>query len=255
MARVRRLHPGADEELLRALPGGIRCAAAGAREPGRSPTSKSSIRRFRTRCSSARNERCWPTISTRNSTACFAAHVAPPAAVRARNRGEHARVDQRARLNDVFRRRRVPRTGAQHARGGIHPARRSAASSITATTTACAAICTRWLSGAIPSQPKVLAYTAERIRAARRRDCEFTAITETEPSPDNPRHQFIARLFADENIAIVPLASHREVRRRTSPAPPVDANSDPQAPSREPAPAAPGKSRRPRRISAAHAPR
>ena len=53
-------------------------------------------------------------------------------------------------------------------------------------------------------QAKVLAYTAERIHA---RDslAEVVAITETEPSPDNPRHQFVAKLFAEQKIRIGPL--------------------------------------------------
>jgi hypothetical protein len=54
------------------------------------------------------------------------------------------------------------------------------------------------------SQAKVLVYTAERIRA-RLAKCEFTAITETEPLRENPRHQFIARLLAEQDISIVPL--------------------------------------------------
>ena len=57
--------------------------------------------------------------------------------------------------------------------------------------------------GRDPAQAKVLAYTAERIRARVPR-CEFTAITEVEPVRDNPRHQFIVRLFEDQQIAVVP---------------------------------------------------
>jgi hypothetical protein len=54
------------------------------------------------------------------------------------------------------------------------------------------------------SHAKVLAYTAERIRA-RVAVCEFTAITEAEPLRENPRHQFIAKLLAERDISIVPL--------------------------------------------------
>jgi len=55
------------------------------------------------------------------------------------------------------------------------------------------------------SQAKVLAYTAESIRA-RLPKTEFTAVTEIEPSRENPRHQFAARLFEAQRIAIVPLS-------------------------------------------------
>jgi hypothetical protein len=59
--------------------------------------------------------------------------------------------------------------------------------------------------GRDPAQPKALAYTAHRIRQ-RLPQCEFTAITEEEPAGNNRRQQFVARLFADENIQIVPLS-------------------------------------------------
>jgi len=58
--------------------------------------------------------------------------------------------------------------------------------------------------GRDPVQPKVLAYTAGRVRM-RYADTEFTAITETEPNLDNRRHAFIARLFENNRISIVPL--------------------------------------------------
>jgi hypothetical protein len=55
-----------------------------------------------------------------------------------------------------------------------------------------------------PAQAKVLAYTAECIRA-RQPNSEFAAITETAPLPQNPRHQFILRLFDEQKISVVPL--------------------------------------------------
>ena len=69
----------------------------------------------------------------------------------------------------------------------------------------CAAFCTRLPWAGIPSQPKTLAYTAHRIRQ-RLPECEFTAITEAEPSATIDGTSSSARLFADENIAIVPLS-------------------------------------------------
>lgn len=55
-----------------------------------------------------------------------------------------------------------------------------------------------------PSQAKVLAYTAECIRA-RHANSEFTAITEAAPVSDNPRHEFILRLFDEQKISMVTL--------------------------------------------------
>jgi hypothetical protein len=129
-------------------------------------------------------------------------HVAPPA----RQRGgivESTRGWIKERLNDVFRRRRVPKLergirveeftqtgdpfkldyGYQNgARGFIH------------------AIAL----GRDSVQAKVLAYTAERIRV-RIPNCEFTAITEVEPVSENLRHRFVTGLFGDQRITLVPL--------------------------------------------------
>lgn len=55
-----------------------------------------------------------------------------------------------------------------------------------------------------PAQAKVLAYTAECIRT-RQANSEFAAITEVEPARENPRHQFILRLFEEQKINVVPL--------------------------------------------------
>ena len=56
-----------------------------------------------------------------------------------------------------------------------------------------------------PAQAKELAYTAECIRA-RTPNSEFTAITEVEFAQGNLRHQFVARLFEEQHISVVPLS-------------------------------------------------
>lgn len=58
--------------------------------------------------------------------------------------------------------------------------------------------------GRDPAQAKVIAYTAECIRA-RQANSEFTAITEVATLAENARHQFITRLFDEQKIAVVPL--------------------------------------------------
>ena len=116
---------------------------------------------------------------------------------------ESARAWIKARMDDVLRRRRVPRLERSirveeftepgdpfkldyayrnGVRGFLHAV----------------------ALGRDPVQAKVLAYTADRIRA-RLPQCEFTAITEVEPSLENRRHAFISRLFEDSRIAMVPL--------------------------------------------------
>lgn len=54
-------------------------------------------------------------------------------------------------------------------------------------------------------QAKALAYTAECIHA---RDAlaEITAITESTPDPENPRQVFVEKLFAEKRIRIVPMS-------------------------------------------------
>jgi hypothetical protein len=54
-------------------------------------------------------------------------------------------------------------------------------------------------------QAKVLAYTAERIRA-KLKSAEFAAITELEPAAENSEHQFVARLLAEQQIRVIPLS-------------------------------------------------
>lgn len=71
--------------------------------------------------------------------------------------------------------------------------------------------------GRDPAQAKVLAYTAERIRA-RIAGSEFTAISEVEPKSDNDRHQFVAGLLQEQGIPIVPLGRLDEFARRLAPA-------------------------------------
>lgn len=55
-----------------------------------------------------------------------------------------------------------------------------------------------------PAYAKVLAYTAERIRA-KLEHAEFTAVTEVEPRPENDRHQFVAGLLAEQEVALLPV--------------------------------------------------
>jgi hypothetical protein len=58
-----------------------------------------------------------------------------------------------------------------------------------------------------PAQAKVLAYTADAIRAKSKLQTEFAVITEVEPRPEeNGRHKFIAGLLAEKGIPMVPLS-------------------------------------------------
>jgi hypothetical protein len=201
IARVKRLHPNADEEMLRALPGEFDTRL-------RAPSSEVNVylekldQTLSNALQLSPQRALLATDFDLEMDRLFTDYVAVPP----RLRGgiiESTRAWIKQRINDVFLRRRVPKLernipveqftepgdslrldyGYRNGvRGYLHAVALSRD----------------------PSQPKILAYTARRIRA-QIPGCEFIAITEAEPSRENPRQQFIARLFADENIAIVPL--------------------------------------------------
>jgi hypothetical protein len=202
LARVRRLHPDADEELLRRLPGEFE-----ARLRESSGASSAYVDKL--------NQTLSTTIKFSEQRGLLAEdfdaeldrlyreHVAPPP----RTRGgivESTRAWIRERLRDVFLRHRLAAKlernirveeftqpgdplrldyGYRNGVGGfVH-----------------SIVLNRDL-----AQAKVLAYTAEAIRA-RIPGCEFTAVTEIEPSRENPRHRFMAGVLEAQQIAVVPL--------------------------------------------------
>jgi hypothetical protein len=234
MARVRRLHPGADEDLLRALPAdfetrlGAGAAASGAlkndagssavmndasgaviNDAGGRAAADAYLAKLHDTLSNVLQ------LSPRRALLAadfeaemerlYAEHVAPPA------RGargwflENTRAWLRSRLRDVFRRRGV--LGKMERSVRIEeftepgdPLRLDYGYRYNGTR----GFVHAFSMARDASQAKVLAYTAEAIRA-RLPATEFTAVTETEPSLDNPRHKFAARLFEAQRIAIVPL--------------------------------------------------
>lgn len=54
------------------------------------------------------------------------------------------------------------------------------------------------------AQAKAIAFTAERIRQ-HLSSTEFTVVTEIAPQPDNERHQFVAHMLGEQQIAVLPL--------------------------------------------------
>lgn len=67
-----------------------------------------------------------------------------------------------------------------------------------------------------PGQAKVLAFTAQRIQA-KLASAEFTAITEIEPQPKDERHAFVAGLLADQKVELVPIARLGDFANRLKP--------------------------------------
>jgi hypothetical protein len=249
MARVKRLHPNADETLLRAL------------------TLEFEARLAETGAAAAYLEKLGETLSNvlqfsprralladdfdAELDRLYRTHVAPPPRVRA-GIVESTRWWIKDRINDVFRRRRVPKLernipavpftepgdplkldyGYQNGvRGFLHAV----------------AI------GRDPAQPKILAYTARRVRA-QLPDCEFTAITESEPAAGNPRTSSlrvslrtrISPSFPCRALKSSPKSCAFGCSRFFAAGGPYPDESRPHCS---------GKERRPSRISAAHAPK
>lgn len=67
-----------------------------------------------------------------------------------------------------------------------------------------------------PGQAKVLAFTAQRIRA-KLTSTEFTAISEIEPQLRNDRHAFVAGLLAEQKVDLMPIARLSEFANRLRP--------------------------------------
>ncbi|MGA8268394.1 MAG: hypothetical protein WB787_11565, partial [Candidatus Acidiferrales bacterium] len=132
-------------------------------------------------------------------------HVAPPPAPGRAGILENTRAWIRAKLSDVFRRHRVLAKMERSVRVEEFtqtgdPLRLDYGYRFNGTRGFLQAMPL----GRDPAQAKVLAYTAECIRA-RLPQTEFTAVTEIEPMKENPRHQFVARLFEEQRIVVVPL--------------------------------------------------
>ena len=200
-ARVRRLHPGADDALLRNL-----SSEFDARLRAPSVEVAKYLERLEQTLSNAVQLSPQKGILAEDFDAeldrLYRDHVAPPP----RTRGgivESTRGWIKARLNDVFRRRRVPRL-ARNIRVDEFTQAGDPMRLDYGYTNGVRGYLQAVALGRDTAQAKVLAYTAERIRAKLPK-AEFTAITEVEPARDNLRHQFMVKLFEEQQIAIVPL--------------------------------------------------
>ncbi len=204
LARVRRLHVNADEELLRALPRELdaQIAAAGldvAAYLGKLDQSLSNVLEL------SPPKALLAEDFDAELDRLYRDHVAPPRRAGRSGLLENTRAWIRTRINEVFRRQGVLAKMSKGVRVEEFtqpgdPMRIDYGYRYNGTRGYLHAI----LLDRDPAQAKVLAYTAECIRA-KLSAAEIAAITETEPQPGNSRHQFVARLFAEQNIEMVPL--------------------------------------------------
>ncbi len=203
--RVRRLHPGADEDLLRALP-----AEFDARLRVSPPDVDVYIEKLDQTLSTTLQLSPEKALLAEDFDLelerLFRDHVAAPVGVRG-GLIANTRAWIRSRLHDVFRKHRILDKLERSLRveGFTQPGdpmRLDYGYRYNGTRGFIQGVA---LNRDHPSQAKVLAYTVDCIRKQTAHS-EFTAVTETEPLADNPRHQFVARLFREQRIEIVPLS-------------------------------------------------
>ena len=212
MARVRRLHPAADIALLRSL-GPQFEAQLSSRGNGGEPDRDAAglLRRLEDSLSTAVQFGPQKLVLAEDFDLeldrLYQAHVSPPRGARG-GLLENTRAWIHSKLRDVFLRRRLSSKSSWQRSVPVEeftqpgdPLKIDYAYRSNGTRGFIEAI-SLWRD---PAQAKVLAYTAECIRARVQGKTEFTAVVEMEPARENPRHQFVARLFEEQHIAMVPL--------------------------------------------------
>jgi hypothetical protein len=215
-ARVRRLHPLADEALLRALPealdgqlaapGGPAAAQLARLEQTLSNAVQFSPRQgllaedfdaeldrlYRDHVEPPRYERSFEDLSTRNAIRTRANQVF-------RSAGIWTRLERRVNVAEFTYSGDPMRVDYAYRRNGTRGFLQALPL------------------GRDPGQAKVLAFTAEAIRA-KLPQTDFLAVTEVEPrARDNPRHRFVTGLLAERGVAVVPLARLMDWAQRMRP--------------------------------------
>ncbi len=203
-ARVRRLHPGADERVLRALQTDFETQLGEHRDD-----LAAFLAKLDETLSNVLQLAPQKGVLTEDLDAelerLYRDHVAPPA-FRAAVGPASARARLRAQLSEVFRRAGIweplaKRVSVEEFTYPGDPFKLDYAYRSNGTR---GFVHTLALSGDPAPQAKVLAFTADAIRA-RVAKMEFAAVTEIEPRRDDPRHQFVARLLEAQGIGVVPL--------------------------------------------------
>jgi hypothetical protein len=212
MARVRRLHPAADVALLRSLgPQFESQLSSDGNGGGPGPDAAGLLRRLEDSLSTAVQFGPQKAVLAEDFDLeldrLYQAHVSPPRGARG-GLLENTRAWIHAKLRDVFLRRKLHAKSSWQKSVPVEeftqpgdPLKIDYAYRSNGTRGFIEAI-SLWRD---PAQAKVLAYTAECIRARVAAKTEFTAVVEMEPARENPRHQFVARLFKEQDIDVVPL--------------------------------------------------
>lgn len=216
LARLRRLHPAVDEELLLRLP-----AEFDRQFSGREMQAAAILEKFDETLSNAVQLAPGKGLLARDPDAelerLFREQVEP---LREPRRGPveiRTRGDVRARAADFFRTEKILRLMQRGVRVEEYTApgdpmridfsyRRNGTRGFVHSVAL----------GRDPGQAKLLAYTAGAIRE-RIQHSEFLAVTEREPARGNVRDQFVSGILAESDIRVVPLAELRKWAHEVAP--------------------------------------
>jgi hypothetical protein len=203
--RVRRLHPNADETVLRALERHFQAVVGGADDPSAYLAKLGNTLSNLVQLSPEHG------LLAQDFDAelerLYQQHVAPPPRVSALSRAiANTRGKIIARINGIFRAAGL----AGRLERRVHVDEFTYKGDPLRLDFAYRRNGTRGFVHALSferdaAQAKAIAYTAERIQK-RVASMEFTVVTDAPPAPDNDRHQFVVKLFEDQQIGVVPLA-------------------------------------------------
>jgi hypothetical protein len=214
-ARLRRLHPAADEELLQRLPAEFERQLAGI-------DAAAALERFDQTLSNAVQLSPRKGLLANDLDAAiervFRDQVEPLREVRRGPAEIRTRSDLRAQAADYFRSEKILRLMDRGVRVSefTYPGdpmridfsyRRNGTRGFVQSVAL----------GRDPGQAKLLAFTAEAIRD-RIENVEFLAVTEREPARSNVRDQFVTGVLQDNDIRVLPLAGLRRWAHDIAPA-------------------------------------
>ena len=210
LARLRRLHPAADEELLLRLPAQFEQEFA-----GREMDSQSILDKFDESLANAVQLSPRKGVLTHDADAefdrIFQDQVEPLREARGGVVEIRTRNDVRARAADFFRTEKILRLMQRSVRVAEYtkvpgdPMRLDFSYRRNGTRGFVHALAL----GRDPGQAKLLAFTAEAIRG-RVSQSEFLAVTEREPARGNARDQFVTQVLTENDIRVVPLPELRK---------------------------------------------
>ena len=217
LARLRRLHPAADEELLLRLP-----AEFDRQFAGREMDAGAILEKFDETLSNAVQLSPRKGLLARDPGAelerIFREQVEPARESRRGAAEIRTRSDLRAQAADYFRSEKILRLMDR----GVRVAEFTYAGDPMRLDFSYRRNGTRGFVHSVPlgrdpGQAKLLAFTADAIRE-RVGHAEFLAVTEREPARGNVREQFVTGVLGDNGIRVVPLAELRKWAHEVAPA-------------------------------------